>query len=53
LNRLTNVTDWASRKTSFEYDLASRLKKITRPNGTMRELNYDVAGQTTNIWVGS
>ncbi len=49
LNRLTNVTDWADRQTSFEYDLASRLKKIIRPNGTVREINYDDAGQTTSI----
>ena len=25
LNRLPNVTDWANRKTSYTYDLASRL----------------------------
>jgi RHS repeat-associated protein len=49
LNRLTNVVDWANRKTSIEYDLASRVRKITRPNGTVREMNYDAAGQTTNI----
>jgi RHS repeat-associated protein len=49
LNRLTNVTDWASRQTRLEYDLANRVKKIIRPNGTVRELNYDAAGETTNI----
>jgi len=31
LNRLTNVTDWASRQTTFTYDLASRVKTISRP----------------------
>lgn len=50
LNRLTNVTDWAGRQTSFEYDLANRLKKIIRPNNTVRILDHDAAGQTTNIW---
>jgi len=48
-NRLTNVMDWASRQTTFTYDLASRLKTISRPNGTQRIINYDAAGQTTNI----
>ena len=49
LNRLTTVTDWASRQTTLEYDLNSRLTKVTRPNGTVREINYDPAGQTSNI----
>ena len=48
-NRLTNVTDWENRKTSFEYDLAGRLTKIVRPNGTLRHMQYDPAGQLTNI----
>ena len=52
LNRLTDVWDWrtTSNHTVLEYDLANRLKKITRPNGTVRELNYDAAGQVQNIW---
>ena len=49
LNRLTNVTDWAGRKTVMVYDLASRVTSITRPNGTVRTIGYDAAGQTTNI----
>ena len=49
LNRLTNVTDWASRQTAFTYDLASRVTSITRPNGTVRLINYDAGGETTNI----
>ena len=49
LNRLTNVTDWANRKTAITYDLDSRVTSITRPNGSIRQINYDVAGQTTNI----
>ncbi len=49
LNRLSNVTDWSNRRTSLEYDLASRVRKVTRPNGTVREIGYDAAGQTTNI----
>ena len=49
LNHMTNVTDWASRKTSLTYDLAGRLTSITRPNGTQRIIGYDVADQTTNI----
>ena len=50
LNRLTNVTDWAQRKTSIIYDLDSHVTSITRPNGTCRTLAYDSAGQLTNIW---
>jgi YD repeat-containing protein len=46
---MPTATDWASRQTTFSYDLASRLKSITRPNGSQRVLNYDAAGQTTNI----
>ena len=49
MSHLTNVTDWANRKTSIEYDLASRVRKIIRPNGTVREMGYDAAGQMTNI----
>lgn len=43
------MTDWANRQTSFEYDLAGRLRRIIRPNGTVREMSYDAAGQLTNI----
>ena len=50
LNRLTSVDDWAQHHTTFEYDLASRLRKITRPNGTRREITYDDANQTRDIW---
>jgi RHS repeat-associated protein len=49
LNRLTNVTDWVNRKTTLAYDLDNHLTSITRPNGTVRRINYDAAGQTTNI----
>ena len=31
------------------YDLDNHLTSITRPNGTVRTINYDAAGQTTNI----
>ena len=50
LNRLTNVTDWAEAKPAIAYDLASHVTSITRPNGTYRTMNYDAAGQLTNIW---
>jgi RHS repeat-associated protein len=49
-NRLTNVTDWAGRETVFHYDLAGRVRKIIRPNLTTREIIYDDAGQTREIW---
>ncbi len=49
LNRLTNVTDWAQRKTAFAYDLGSHVTSISRPNGTIRTINYDAAGEATNI----
>src|SRR5260370_19710027 len=41
LNRVTNVTDWAGRKTTITYDLASRVTSITRPNNSIRIVNYD------------
>jgi RHS repeat-associated protein len=44
------VTDWAQRKTSIIYDLAGHVTSITRPNGSYRTMNYDAAGQLTNIW---
>jgi RHS repeat-associated protein len=46
---MTNVTDWSGRQTSFTYDLASHLIAIARPNGTLREIQYDLAGEVTNI----
>jgi len=49
LNRMTNVTDWANRKTTITYDLASRIQSVSRPNGTIRTINYDSAGEITNI----
>jgi YD repeat-containing protein len=48
-NRLTNLTDWANRKKGLEYNLAGMLTKIVRPNGTVRHMQYDPAGQLTNI----
>jgi RHS repeat-associated protein len=48
-NHMTNVTDWAGRKTSVTYDLAGHLTSITRPNGTQRIINYDKDGEATNI----
>ncbi len=49
LNHLTNVTDWAGRKSSVAYDLDGRIKTITRPNGTYLTISYDCAGEETNI----
>lgn len=49
LNRLTNLTDWASGTTTFGYDLANRVTSISRPNNTVRLINYDAAGEATNI----
>jgi RHS repeat-associated protein len=43
------MTDWASRRTAFTHDLANRVTSITRPNGTVRQISYDTAGETTNI----
>jgi RHS repeat-associated protein len=48
-NHLTNVTDWAQRKTSMAFDLAGRVTTITRPNGSYRTIGYDAGGQATNI----
>lgn len=48
-NRLTKVTDWANRVTSIGYDAAGRLTSISRPNLTIRNVAYDLAGQTKLI----
>ena len=50
LNHLTNVTDWAGRKSSLAYDLDGHLTNVTRPNGSFRTISYDAAGEVTNIW---
>jgi RHS repeat-associated protein len=49
LNLVTNVTDWLNGQTTIDYDLAGKPTKITRPNGTIRIINYDDAAQVTNI----
>lgn len=49
-NLLWKVVDWANRTTVYEYDIADRLKQVTRQyNNTKRLLTYDAAGQLTAI----
>lgn len=47
--RLTTVTDWTGRVTSFTYDAAGRLLTLTRPNGTRRTQTYDLAGRLETV----
>jgi YD repeat-containing protein len=37
------------RQTTFTYNLAGRLTGISRPNGNVRSITYDAAGETTQI----
>lgn len=46
-NRLTSVTDWASRQTQYGYDANNRLTGITRPDGSHQTNTYDAKGQLT------
>ncbi|PWU12227.1 MAG: hypothetical protein C5B50_21880 [Verrucomicrobia bacterium] len=49
LGQITNVTDWLGGQTFIEYNLNGQPTRITRPNGTVRLIGYDDAGETTNI----
>jgi len=48
-NQLIKITDWNSRETDYSYDLKGRLTSISRPNGTVRTMQYDAADQVTRI----
>jgi len=45
---LSQVSDWVSGNTSFDYDAAHRLTGITRPNGTSLTYQYDPADRLTS-----
>ena len=49
MNRLQEVEDWQGRITRYDYDLAGHLEQITRPNGTVREMDYNNLHQITKI----
>jgi RHS repeat-associated protein len=48
-NRLTTVTDWYNRVTTYTYDLAGRMTEIVRPWGSKRKITYNGAGETVLI----
>ncbi len=45
----TNIVDWLGGQSFIEYDLALRPVRITRPNGSIRIINRNGAGEITNI----
>jgi len=49
-DRVTKVTDWLGRETSFGYDDANRLTSITYPaaNGVTASYGYDAMGRRTS-----
>lgn len=49
LNRLTQVTDWASNLTTYSYDAAGRLTGAALPNGVSSSYDYDAAGRLLSI----
>jgi YD repeat-containing protein len=48
-NRLTTVTDWASRQTSYAYDNNGGLVQTLYPDRTQETRSYDVSGKLTTI----
>ncbi|PWU12229.1 MAG: hypothetical protein C5B50_21890 [Verrucomicrobia bacterium] len=49
LGQITTVTDWLGGQTFIGYNLNCQHTSITRPNGTVRLIGYNDAGETTNI----
>ncbi len=47
--RLTSITNALNQVTSYEYDLAGRLKKIIYPDTNFVLFTYDLAGRRTKI----
>ncbi|MEQ9104503.1 MAG: RHS repeat-associated core domain-containing protein [Rhodothermales bacterium] len=48
--RVANVTDWAGRVTTFEYDATGRMTRISRPNGVRTGHVYSNGGHLTELW---
>jgi YD repeat-containing protein len=48
-NRLSTVTDWASRTTTYAYDDNGRLVQTIYPNNTQENRSYDLSGKLTRI----
>jgi len=48
-NRLSDVTDWRNRSTSYRYDAASNLTGVTYPNRVTSAMTYDAANRLTGI----
>lgn len=49
LNRLTKVTDWASKATTYTYDAAGNLLGFSHPNGATAAYQYDAASRLTSV----
>jgi RHS repeat-associated protein len=54
LDRLTSATDGSGETTSYQYDLAGNLTKLTYPNDQSVTRSYDAAGNLTSVtdWLG-
>jgi RHS repeat-associated protein len=48
-NRLTNVTDWASRAFAYIYDAASNRTRLNYPNGAYTTYAYDALNRLTAL----
>ncbi len=48
-NRLTNVTDWASRAFAYIYDAASNRTRLNYPNGAYTTYTYDALNRHTAL----
>jgi len=49
-NRLKTVTDWASRVTTYYYDITGRLDHVDRPNTTRQRVIFDDANRLTGSY---
>jgi len=49
INRMTNVTDWAARETTYRYNGVGFVTNTVYPNGVLGETTWDSASRLTNI----
>ncbi len=47
--RIESITDSQNQTTEYEYDQASRVKKITYPEGNSVSVTYDISGNVTSM----
>ena len=49
MNRMSSVTDWLGRRTSYTYDADGNLKQSANPNRTTAAYTYDTADRLTAL----